>query len=498
MRSAFVHAGFWGFLGGVALQFLWGVGWEYGAELILLGIASACMRIGRGQVRNKIFICVTVFLICFGLGIARSYYSRLFAGDPMVIERVGESVTLEGIISDDPQMSPKGQKILVDVGREDVSVSVPSYPIFSYGDKVIVEGKLELPEAFETDLGRTFNYPSFLARKGIFHVIKRGSATLIKSDQGNPIRAFFIKVKHSFVESIERSVSEPSAGLASGVVLGVEGALSEDDEEAFRIAGLIHIIVVSGYNITMAGDFVRNMLSSFSTVVGSLGSIVGIVVYIMIAGASSTAIRAGIMAGLTVLARVVKRRYNVTRSLMLAACLMIFHVPYILLYDPSFQLSFLATWGLVSIAPLYAKHLRWVPETGGLRETLGTTLGAQTAVTPILLYQSGMTNLLTLPANLVVLPTMPLFMIGSLAAGVAGFFGAFVALPFSILIEAVGAYVFWIVKIADSFPSMLVDVGVMPVGVLVLVYCVLGIWVLCGDSKDVRKSGCNPHDCLTS
>ncbi len=198
----------------------------------------------------------------------------------------------------------------------------------------------------------------------------------------------------------------------------------------------------------------------------------------MIAGASSTAIRAGIMAGLTVLARVVKRRYNVTRSLMLAGCLMIFHVPYILLYDPSFQLSFLATWGLVSIAPLYAKHLKWVPETGGLRETLGTTLGAQTAVTPILLYQSGMTNLLTLPANLIVLPTMPLFMIGSLAAGVAGFFGAFIALPFSILIEAVGAYVFWIVKIADSFPSMLVDVGVMPIWLLILLYIVIGACVL--------------------
>ncbi len=474
MRSAFVHAGFWGFLVGVAFQFLWNVGWEYGVEAIIVGIASILIF----RSKKRVIVYVAIFLICLGLGIARSYHSRLFVGDPMVIERVGESVTLEGIVSDDPQMSSKGQKVLVDVGKEDVSVSVPSYPIFSYGDKVVVEGKLELPEAFETDLGRTFDYPSFLARKGIFHVIKRGNATLIEVDQGNPVRAFFIKVKHSFVESIERSVSEPSAGLASGVVLGVEGALSEDDEEAFRVAGLIHIIVVSGYNITMAGDFVRNMLSSFSTVVGSLGSIVGIVVYIMIAGASSTAIRAGIMAGLTVLARVVKRRYNVTRSLMLAACLMIFHVPYILLYDPSFQLSFLATWGLVSIAPLYAKHLTWVPETGGLRETLGTTLGAQTAVTPILLYQSGMTNLLTLPANLVVLPTMPLFMIGSLAAGVAGFFGAFIALPFSILIEAVGAYVFWIVKIADSFPSMLVDVGVMPVWLLILLYIVIGACVL--------------------
>ncbi len=481
MRPVFVHTGFWGFLSGVSLQFFYDVSWEYGFEAILVGIAFVLMYKSSNK---KAIFCFALFLVCFGIGVARSYQSRLFAGDPDISAHVGQSLTIEGVIVDDPQMSPTGQKILVDVGKEDILVSVPTYPIFSYGDRVSVAGKLELPESFETDLGRVFDYPRFLARKGIFHVIKRGSVEFIESDQGNPIRAVFIKTKHAFVESIGRTVSEPSAGLASGVVLGVEGALSKEHEEAFRVAGLIHVIVVSGYNITMAGDFVRTLLRSFSPIVGSLGSIVGIVVYIMIAGASSTAIRAGIMAGLTVLARVVKRHYSVTRSLMLAACVMIFHVPYILLYDPSFQLSFLATWGLVAIAPLYAKHLEWVPEAGGLRETLGTTLGAQTAVTPILLYQSGMTNLLTLPANLLVLPTMPLFMLGALAVGVAGLFGTFIALPFSILIEALGAYTFRVVKIADSFPSMLVKVGVMPISVLVGLYVVIGVWVLFGRKGD--------------
>src|SRR5690606_30071430 len=124
-----------------------------------------------------------------------------------------------------------------------ILVTGPMYPTISYGDKLRVEAQLEVPEAFETDSGRMFNYPRFLAKDGIGYVARRAKIELLASGEGNALMAMFVKAKHAFVRSIERAVAEPASGLAAGVVLGVEGSLSKDDEEAFRIASLIHIIV---------------------------------------------------------------------------------------------------------------------------------------------------------------------------------------------------------------------------------------------------------------
>lgn len=478
MRSFGFHIAVAGFAIGIAYQFLSPHSWEHGAFTALVGICLWTVW-WRGVASVELTASrplVAIFLIFCGLGMVRAWHAERPSDSPLV-SQIGETVELEGIVVRDPELTPNGQRFILETDIDRVLVTGPTYPKISYGDKLIVEAKLEVPEPFETDSGRTFDYPHFLAKDGIGYVARRATVEHLASGEGNSLMAMFVKAKHAFVSSIERSVAEPASGLAAGVVLGVEGSLSKADEEAFRIASLIHIIVVSGYNITMAGNFVATLLSSFPPIVGSLGSVGGILSYILLTGASSTAVRAGIMACITVLATVTKRRYDVIRALMVAGLFMALHTPHIVLYDPSFQLSFLATWGLVKIAPLFEARLGWITERIGLREIVATTLGAQTAVTPLLLYQSGTTHTLSLLANIVVLPFMPVFMFASIAAGVAGFVSPYIALPFALLVELVSAHVFFVVKLMGIASDAIVDVGSIVPWMLVLIYAGLVVGV---------------------
>lgn len=485
MRSAFVHAGIFGFLLGIVLPFILSLGWEYGVCCTLAGLSLGTISCINGSKRIR---CLAIFLVFVGFGAVRSWYAQQDILDPYLEAHVDETVHMAGLIVSDPETSDSGQKALVrlDEHAETVLIFAGLYPKLAYGDRVVVEGILKKPEPFETDSGRTFDYPAFLARQDVFHIVQRARADITAHGEGSPIRAMFIGAKHAFVKSIERASSEPYAGLAAGVVLGVENALSKEHEEAFRIAGLIHIIVVSGYNITMAGDFVRGMLGAFPASVGLAGNIVGIFAYIALTGASSTAVRAGIMATVAVAGRIFKRSYDVTRALLLAACFMALETPDIILYDPSFQLSFLATWGLTRITPFFESKLAFLPERFGVRETVSTTLGAQVAVLPLILYQSGSTHLLSVFANFIVVPAMPALMIASLVAGVAGFFSRYLALPFSSLVDLIGAYVFGIVDAVNRYPDAVLNVGQMSVWVLVVSYVLLFIGVS-RVSKDVRK-----------
>jgi competence protein ComEC len=492
MRSFGFHIAVAGFALGIALYFIATPPWVYGAGSALLGVSLlAVWWRNRAPFEYRSQPYLAILFIVLGLGLLRAWHADTQLAHDTLSAHVGTTLAVEGIVILDPETTTSGVRFVIETSTDErVFVYGPTYPVVAYGDLVRAEAPLELPEAFETDSGRLFNYPRFLAKDGIRYIMRRAQITIVERGAGKPVMRFFVNAKHAFVRGIERAVSEPSSGLAAGVVLGVEGSLSARDEEAFRIASLIHIVVVSGYNITLAGNFAAALLSSFPPLVASAGSVVGILSYTLLTGASSTAIRASIMACIMVLARITKRRYDVVRALLAAAFFMALHTPHIVLYDPSFQLSFLATWGLVKITPLFERWLSWITERGGLREVITTTLGAQTAVTPLLLYQSGSTHLLSLVANIVVLPFMPAFMMTSIATGIAGLVHPYLALPFALPVELIGAHVFWIVDLMGMASAAVVSVGQMPVWVLVGVYVglVVGVEWFSQNGREVEKA----------
>jgi competence protein ComEC len=148
-------------------------------------------------------------------------------------------------------------------------------------------------------------------------------------------------------------------------------------------------------------------------------AVAAILFFTILTGGSASVVRAAIMGILVLLARHEGRMYNVRNALVFAGAVMIFINPKILRFDIGFQLSFLATAGLVWLAPVFEKALKNLPKIFGLREILTATLSAQLAVLPLLVVYFGQLSIISPLANLVILLFIPITMlVGFLAGGV--------------------------------------------------------------------------------
>jgi len=234
---------------------------------------------------------------------------------------------------------------------------------------------------------------------------------------------------------------EPYASLAGGVVIGGKTGLGTDLQNAFVRSGLVQIIVLSGYNVMVVAEWVMAALAltPLSKRWGAGAGALAILLFVGVAGASATALRAMLMAFIALYARGTGRTYAASRALLFVVLLMLVWNPLYLAFDPGFGLSVAATAGLIWLAPvleqwlLRFRRVRQVQRSETLSENavspakspfwlnaLATTLAAQIAVLPLLLYDTGNLSLVAVPANLLVMPFMPLAMSFSALAGLAG------------------------------------------------------------------------------
>lgn len=398
--------------------------------------------------------------------------------DSHIDEHIEEKVEIKGLIVREPSHKENNQRLLVEVSSgARISVIAERFPRLRYGDVIRLKGKIREPEAFETETGRIFNYDSYLAKDGIAYQMLYPEVELISSGGGSVVFRALFAIRRSFLESISRGIREPNAALVSGITIGAEDGLGEKWEEIFRRVGLVHIIVLSGYNITIVADMLIRAFSFLPRIVALSSGAVGIIAFVLMAGASAATVRAGIMALLVIIAQTIGRRYDASRALCIAGGLMVLHNPHILLHDPSFQLSFLATLGLIYGTPLVSKWFVWIPEKAGFRESAVSTTATQLFVLPLLLYQTGNLSLISLPANISVLWTMSFVMLSTFCAGVVGIFSYWLAFPFALFAYLVSGYVLFIADVFSRIPFASLVVPPMHWGLLVLAYTALGFWI---------------------
>jgi competence protein ComEC len=286
------------------------------------------------------------------------------------------------------------------------------------------------------------------------------------------VRALFA-IKHAILAQMNRIIPEPESSLAGGITLGAKASLGERELDLFRIAGIVHVVVLSGYNITIVADSIMRVMSflprMFSLAMGSLG----VLFFAVMTGGGATVVRASIMAFLVVVARATGRTHDAGRMLIIAAALMILWNPYIVLFDPSFQLSFIATLGLIYLAPIVERKCSRIPERFGLRSIAASTLAAQIAVLPLLLYQSGIFSTVALPVNMLALPLVPLAMLTSFLAAMFGFLGWIFAMPFGFVAYLLLAYMFGVVHFFAAIPLASFVVPAFPLWVVGVSYVLL-------------------------
>jgi competence protein ComEC len=161
-----------------------------------------------------------------------------------------------------------------------------------------------------------------------------------------------------------------------------------------------------------------------------------IFIFIVMVGAPASAVRAGIMGAILLYAQKIGRLSNASRVMIFAATIMLIFNPLLLRYDVGFQLSFLAVFGLIYIKPILDTLVSKIikkEELSGLLQIITTTLAAQIAVLPVLIYNFGRVSFISPIANILIVPIIPFLMAMGLAfnfvALVWSFFGKILLWP---------------------------------------------------------------------
>jgi competence protein ComEC len=261
------------------------------------------------------------------------------------------------------------------------------------------------------------------------------------------------RVHDGVVEKIDKTFGDPHAALLAGLLLG-DQRFSDAWEEKFQATGTTHIVAASGYNVTVVSFILFGFLVYFGVrrqqAYGIL--LVGIIAYVFLAGGDAPVVRAGVMGSLVLTSKQLGRKTTMTNVLLLAAVLMLIPEPRLLRDDVGFQLSMLATIGLIYFAPTVDKWFSFVPKTFTLRESLSATVAATIFTLPIILFSFGNLSLVSPIANLLILPVIPYAMAFGAIALVIGFVSAPVGALAAGPAWALLTYVLWVIESLASLP----------------------------------------------
>ncbi len=475
-----------GFASGVFLRSLFSFGWELPVfALLLAGIFAAASFLTP----RHAYAAAAIFCSFIALGMMRADAADTPLSDTFASE-LRHRVSYEGVVVADPDVRDANQRVTIRVESNGESAKmlavVPRSPTVAVGDRVHVSGTLLVPQPFD-DNGRTFRYDKYLERDGVRFILNFASIRVTGTAPWYSIPAALARIKHSFLDGLSATLPEPYASLAGGIVIGGKSGLGKELQNNFIRSGLVQIIVLSGYNVMVVAEWILAALAltKLPRRWGAAAAALAVLLFVFIAGASATALRAMLMALIALYARTTGKSYAAGRALLVAVFLLLLWNPLLLVFDPGFGLSVAATAGLIWLAPIIETLLSFI-KSAFWRNVVATTLAAQTAVLPLLMYDMGLFSIVALPANILVAPVVPLAMGLSALAGFTGMaFGTVAPLAGIVLAfpaYLANAYLVFVAQKAATFPFAAFTLPAFPFWLVLAAYAAL-IYIYLASSK---------------
>ncbi len=368
-----------------------------------------------------------------------------------------------------------------------ILVTLPKNIEIEYGDIVKINGKLTVPEPFETDTGRIFNYNGYLAKDRVFFEIRYPSYVVIEKGDSS----FVLRVLYEFKDRIRKSIidshSKNVRGLLLGILIGERGGISKELQDSFVKTGTIHIVALSGYNVTIISEAIAYVLIPLlGFTFGIIGGAIAVVLFAIMTGLGATIVRATIMGLLAYLSRMTGKEFDIGRALLIAGSLMVLNNPWVLVYDVSFQLSFIATIGLVYITPLVSRWFGWI-KSKGLLEIVSATVATNITVLPFVAYKMGIISLVSIPANILIAPLVPLAMLfGALSVFVFSII-PIVSLPLLSLSSLILSTISFVATKGSQAPVSHIVVPRFSLFVVIVWYIFMVIWWFIVTTKSHQK-----------
>ncbi|HVS78961.1 MAG TPA: ComEC/Rec2 family competence protein [Candidatus Saccharimonadales bacterium] len=347
---------------------------------------------------------------------------------------------------------------------------------------------IEMPQPYKSQLAGTFKLSGF-GEKMIYRGDRvqvtgklypsRGSnqatiayAQLSRLSEGHSV---FDDLSRRFSAGMQSALPEPMASFGLGLLVGQRNTLPADITAALTAVGLVHIVAVSGYNLTIIVRGVGRLKlgSRYQKLAVSLGLILA---FVLITGFSASIIRAALVSVLSLWAWYYGRQIKPMLLISFAAAVTAMWNPFYVWGDLSWYLSFLAFFGILVIGPIIqARLFRRAPRM--LTAVLLETLSAELMTLPLIMMTFSQLSVVSLAANILVVPLVPLAMLLSAVAAGAGMlipqFAGWFALPARLLLT----YMLDIVHLLADIPSALTRVGLNP-EMMVIAYVVIAVLVI--------------------
>lgn len=424
------------FLGGVAIRSFF----DLPPWFLYAGFAAITLALAFGIVAAwRSWILSGVFIAFLMLGIFRYDTKNAVMKESSLPLLYGTETTLRVRVSNEPERDNTRARFTGYTDRGDMLVTARPFPAIAYGDLVELTGRLQEPPVFPD-----FDYKAYLEKKNIAAVMYYPDIRVVAHNQGNALKTKLFALKQQFVRSFSRAIPDPHAAFLGGLLVGSRESIPAEITEQFRATGTSHLIALSGYNITIIASSMAKFFRLF--LFGALGALwlpaLFVILFAIMTGAAPSVVRASALGILMLVARRSGTPYQIKNALTFAGAAMVWWDPHVLIFDLGFQLSFLATIGLVLWEQRFEKRLWWIPRFLQLRSSAATTLAAQAAVLPLVWYSFGSISWVSPVVNTLILMTIPWAMFYGFLTGLTGFIPAINIVEWVSLIPGWLAYLF--------------------------------------------------------
>jgi competence protein ComEC len=407
------------------------------------------------------FCLIVLGLSCLYYG---SYYSHLKQNE-FILD------SFSGIICKEPQMDYDKQKVVVCFNDKKILVSTSVYPEFDYGDRVEVNGKLKKPGMIED-----FDYEGYLLKDGITAYMSFPQIKLIEKNQGNIFMSKILSFKKRMNNEIEKQLTLDKEAILEATILGNTMKMSDDLKQKLSVSGLSHAIAISGAHIVLFAGIILELLFLIGLWKREafIVSILFIFFYVIFVGAPASALRAGFMIGLIYFAQILGRDISNLRVLFIVGFVILLNNPLLLKYDLGFQLSFLATLGIIVLGPILNYWLGFI-NYKWLREITAMTISAQVFVLPVLVLNFGYFSIVSLISNILVFWVLPIIMILGILFPLLGLVSSFLAYIVSMVLSIFLWYLIIVIDYSAKVPFAKLE---MPILLFFILYIPLVLFVL--------------------
>jgi competence protein ComEC len=430
----------------------------------------------------KKFFLFLLFVFCFFFGFLKTEAEFLRLQKSKLLNFKDENVQVFGKIIKPQRLNQNSQDLIVkiktlneqELSWEKILVKTSKNFPFNFGDEIKIYGKLKIPKDEEI-----FSFRGYLAKDEILGILYFPKIEKVSSKNFESLWEIFQAQILNLKEKVKKEMfsvfpfSENSLLIA--FLFGEESQVPKEILEKLNFSGLRHLIAVSGQHITV-------LVSLFLFLFLALGfwrqqaiflSIIFSFLFLILVNFQASATRAVLMGFVFLIAQIFGRVTSGLRILTLILAVMLFLNPLSLRYDLSFQLSFLAMLGILTLYEPFYNFLKFLPKAFQAREIASLTLSAQFFVLPLTLYHFGYLSLSSILSNLLVCPFFPLLLFllifFSLFCLISKTFSLLVSLPIFVLI-----YFMEIVAKIFSLPGTFLMLKIS-LPILILLYILLFI-----------------------